>query len=553
MESKSARRAPWFRYYALIAYCGLAIGFLFLSNLAYINLALHTKPGSEYTGANPYTAADKLVYMSMVEQGRHGVLFMKNLHTSEPQKGLMVSPHWYVIGSTARLLSISNNASYQAYRILFSVLFLWLLWVFLAHCFVRLRDRIVAAAFVLFSGGLGWVFIIFYPQLIARFNTSLKFIYSPIDLYVTEGNTLANFSQSPLFSLSQLALLLIMYLFIKNRDRRTMLLDFSLAFGAFLLGIMHPYDIPILLAVLGTWSIWYVIERRQRMTLWKFGILVAGLGAALVCNFLIAQAEPVLAEWLKQNLVYSPPFRNYFWGYGLLLPFWAVGLVHILRHKRRDPWWMLLGIWTTIIWVILYFPLIINRRFINGYHIALAIAAAQGFLAVFKMIRSVAIQILYSAATSLIVFSSLGFALLVGVYFSPSVYEHGYYYITPDTRATVEFLRHETSPQDALLTSDMRTSFLITSQIARAVFRGHDHQTPRYLLKQQQLDWFFGDQKTAGALERKADFMRTNNIAYVVLNEKNLERSVFWVDTVPFLERVFTSGDYRVYRVVAQR
>src|SRR3990167_7989515 len=104
-----------------IVYIGLSMIFLLLTNIASLNFKSHEKPGFTYTGANPYAAADKLVYLSMIEQGREGILFMKNLHTVDPQIGLLLSPHWYLIGQFGRLTAMNNLASYQTARILLTI------------------------------------------------------------------------------------------------------------------------------------------------------------------------------------------------------------------------------------------------------------------------------------------------------------------------------------------------------------------------------------------------------------------------------------------------
>lgn len=528
------------------------VGFLFLllTNLAYINFVAHEKPGYKYTGANPYAPADKLVYMSMVEQGREGILFMKNLHTTDPQKGLMLSPHWYLIGQTARLFNLSNNASYQLYRVSFTVLFVWLLYLILQKLFSNHRHRVIAGIFVLFSGGLGWLYVVQNPEVLTLLSSSQKFFLAPIDLYVTEGNTLLNFSQSPLFSLSQLLLLVVFYLFIRFRNKENYRWDMVNAFIVALLGIMHPYDVPIIFAVLGSWSVWYVYRTRRWYILKKFFIIVLGGLVAIAYGIYLITAEPVLAEWLKQNLVYSPPFRNYLWGYGLLLPLWVVGTIEIVRKKQHHAWWILILIWSSIIWLLLYLPLEINRRFINGFHIALALVAFVGFRYLYQQCRRLWLKMAFATTISMILFSSISFFLFVNLYFAPSVYQYKYYYISSEEEQAIAFLAEHSETGDRLLTSDVKTSFTITSQLNRLVFRGHDHQTPRVHLRQQQLEWFFAEQVGILALNRKRQFLADNKISYIVVNQKNIEQPSAWLSEASFAQEIFSSDTITIYRAV---
>ena len=523
--------------------------FLLVVNLGYLNLALHATPDFVYTGANPYAASDKLVYMSMVQQGREGLLFMKNLHTVEPQIGSMLSPHWFLIGQTANLFSLSNNAAYQIYRVVFIILFLWLLYALLNRLFTTTFDKIFAALFVLFSGGLGWYVFMKNPLIVQTANTSLKFFYFPTDTYITEGNTLLNFAQSPLFSASQLLLILIVYVFIRYRDDESLWYDFINAALFTILVVMHPYNLPIILTVLGSWTVWYFVRTRDPLIFKKYLVLLCGGVIALAFNIFIVWSEPVLAEWLQQNLVFSPLFSRYLWGYGLLMPLAAIGLYAVWKTRRDHPWWVMLAIWSVLAWVLLYLPLNVNRRFINGLHIVLALMAYAGFSYLMTFIHHAWLRKIYVLTIALIIFSHLGFYVFINGYFSNSVYTYGYYYLTADEQQVIAYLDRYSQRGARLLTSDKMTSFTLTGQLDRLVFRGHDHQTPQSHLKEQQLEWFFADQAAPHALERKEAFLQDEKIEFVIVNHTRQKVPVLWIDEAEFLEPVFANPTFSVYRV----
>lgn len=529
-------------------YIGISIVFLLLTNLAYLNFAFHATPDYRYTGANPYAAADKLVYKSFVQQGREGSLVMRNQHTIEPQRGLLLSPHWYVIGQTARILNISNNSSYQFYRVLLTALFLWLLYIILHKLFTRDRDRLLAAFVVLFSGGFGWIFFVKNLDILSM-SGQLKFLYSPVDLYVTEGNTLLNFSQAPLFILSQLLLLGVFYYFIKFRGNKSDWSYYVMAAVVVFLGIIHPYDLPIIFTVLGSWSVWHLYTIRDWRIMRRLAIvLTAGIIVGLY-NFYIVIADPVLLGWLKQNLVFSPPIINYLWGYGLLLPLWMLGAIQIIRQKRSDPWWMLFVIWSVLIWILLYLPFDVSRRFINGGHIAMALIAFYGFRYLYLQVGKRWLRLVFMFTVFITLTSSIGFYLFVSLFFSPSSYTIGYYYITTDEVRVAEFLQRNSDIQDHLLLSDMKTAFMVSSEVNRLVFRGHDHQTPQSYLKQQQLDWFFSEPAGERAVDRRQKFVADNQFVFIIVNNIRLDLPVTWLEDDVFTEKVFETPSIDVYRV----
>ena len=533
-----------------IVYIGLSMIFLLLTNIASLNFKSHEKPGFTYTGANPYAAADKLVYLSMIEQGREGILFMKNLHTVDPQIGLLLSPHWYLIGQTALLLDITNAGAYLLYRLLFAILFLWLLYVFLGKFFESDGQFFSAAGFILFSAGLGWLFVAIHPELLGALNTTMKFFYLPVDVYVTEGFTLLNFSQSPLFEASQLLLLFIGFAVVALDNRKPGMQDAGLSILAAFLIIMHPYDLPILLAALGTWAVARASQTSSYTPLIRVACIAAGCAAAALFNAYAIAREPVLQGWYEQNLVYSPHLSRYLWGYGMLMPLWVIGAIDIVLKKRNDRWWLFALAWSASIWLLLYLPLNVNRRFVNGWHIVLALVAYNGFRWLLSKSRQW-IKILLASVVWVGLLSSLTLFLIINLYFDPSIYSYGYYYYTDAERHAAEFLRENTAQNANVLVSDAKTAFSISAQVPRAVFRGHDHQTPNALLRQQQLDWFLADQNTVSAFSRKQKFLQEQDISIIIINSSRLFESPRWIPNAPFLQEVYRSGELTVYRVVA--
>jgi hypothetical protein len=175
--------------------------------------------------------------------------------------------------------------------------------------------------------------------------------------------------------------------------------------------------------------------------------------------------------------------------------------------------------------------------------------AFAGFLYLFQKIQRLWLQAVYVLFIACALGSSLGLYTVINLYFEPSVYSYGYYYITPDERKVIAYLRMHTVFDDHLLTSDMKTSFTLTSELNRLVFRGHDHQTPQVQLKQQQMDWFFSEPTTEASIELRRKFLADETIGYIVVSSLRLERGVTWLARVPFIEQVFEAGPLTVYHV----
>ena len=140
---------------------------LLAANIFYWLAWQQTVPGYFYTGINLFAGLDKLVYFSMVEQGLQGHIMMKNLHTVESQLGLFWSPHWWLIGLTARWLSIGTVVAYHVWRLVLTIGLLVALHHFIKHIFLTARQRLVALCFSIFASGFGAYVMVFRPELLS--------------------------------------------------------------------------------------------------------------------------------------------------------------------------------------------------------------------------------------------------------------------------------------------------------------------------------------------------------------------------------------------------
>ena len=228
-----------------------------------------------------------------------------------------------------------------------------------------------------------------------------------------------------------------------------------------------------------------------------------------------------------------------------------LGAIHKLNHKQPNVLWMMILIWSSIVWVLLYLPLDVSRRFINGWHISIALIAFYGFRYLYRQISKAWLRVAFAAAAFTVLVSSLSFYLFVSLFFTDNTYTTGYYYVSADEEQAISYLARETDRRDLLLVSDMKTAFIVASEVDRLVFRGHDHQTPRSHLRQQELDWFFASPDGARSLERRGQFVNDRNFSYVIVNDLRLMQPAAWLLDAPFVEKVLDTATIDVYRVIS--
>ncbi len=533
----------------IILYVFLGIFFVIAVNLYYLAAYFQTPDGWTFTGVNLFAAADKLIYYSMVEQGAEGIYMMKNLHTSEPQLGLFFSPHWWLIGQTGKLLGIGNIASYHLYRVLLTIAFLLVLYQLLKQLFKDPLERILGVAVVLFAGGWGWILALFNPGILV--NGNLAYYQMPVDLYVTEAFPFSNFAQAPLFLLSHLLLILIFYLFVRWRHSFSWPRELIVGLLSFLLILIHPYDIWIIAFVLGGWTAWRFWSNRQWLPILKFLCLGIFLLAAAVYLWLTLRFEPAASGWLAQNLVYSPTLKNYLWGFGFILPLWLLGSWQVLKNYKNNVWWLLILIWSWMIWLLTYLPVSYNRRFANAWFIALALIAVLGPKYLLKQISNFGWRITVLAVIFLLLFLNNFISLSSQLETLKDIKNDDKFYIKNDWKTAFGNLKQNSSPQDIVLTNDISgsgneiLSLMVPAYTGRRVFIGHRHQTVDYLLKQQKVDQFW----VSSAGDNKYDWLKSQSIDWLLIRTNN-NQDYGWLNSQVWLDQKFSVDGLLIYQVL---
>ncbi|MFH0873775.1 MAG: hypothetical protein V1846_02945 [Candidatus Komeilibacteria bacterium] len=534
------------KQYYLASICLIVI-FLVFTNILYLWSALAAPSGSSYTGINLAASADKLVYYSMIEQGRLGQLLQKNIHTSELQVGSLIGPHWWLIGQTANLFSLGVIPVYHGWRILLVLVTMVVLFFWLRRLTSKYNERLWLWLFVLFAGGWGWAKALFQPSILASDFAPLT--TKPVDIYMGELSLQANAQQSPLFILSHILLLLVFYLWIKQRQTISWQSESLVGALAALLIMVHPYDFWILATIPALWSLWRWWQTQDRRYLYKLSIYWFWCAASAGLVWGLVMSETALRGWSAQNLVYSPPPYNYLLAWGLLFPLAVIGTYHWWTKWRDNEWWRLLVIWTWVTWIMVYLPLDYNRRLANGWLIPVSLVAGLGALALARRIQNYYWQIIYWLFVIM--------AVTFGPWYSQTVYLRAmsYYqtndrfYLSAETKELLGSLKQQPVEQ-IVLPFDEPIGLLIPAFTGQTIYIGHQHQTINYLQKRQKADEFF----SANTGLDKIKFLVDNRISLIVVHytTKNPAEFFSWLDEAPYLQLIKKNSTGAIYRLHQQ-
>lgn len=512
---------------------------LLISLVPVIKGYLETPGGQHFFGSSFIIAADYPVYLSEIEQARQGHWLMANLYTTEPQKSILFSPLWLVLGFLAGIIGGSNILWFYLGKILFGALFLAFLYRFVSHWFADRFSRLVCFILLTFSSGLG---ILLIPK-DRVWDVYTVFFNLPIDLWVAEANTFLTVYYSALFSLSQLLIVAIFYIFLKTEKHFRFLQLLGLTF---ILGILHPYD---LITVAAVPLVYIIVEAvRQRKILKEqinaYVAIIAGALPAGLYYVLITKIDPAIGGWAKQNITVTPPLFSFIFGYGLVLFFAILGTILIIR--RREEKFYFIITWAATAIVLLYLPISFSRRFFNGLHIPLVMLAAFALVRLWPRVKKY--WFLVCLTPPLLV---LGFFMtnsLVITQDATSKYQKDFPNVISDNYYQAFSWIKDNSPVDSAILSGVRVAGILPAFTGRKVFAGHGHQTIDFFAWKKTLveNWFFRDNKED---QQKAQFLIQNNISYLWYSDLEKKLGSFNPQEKSYLEKVYSNAEVEIYRV----
>jgi len=516
---------------------------IFISALPIIYGYFQADQDQYFTGSHFFIMVDYPVYLSLIEQGRQGDWLFTNLYTAESQNPVLISPLWLVLGQLGRLTGLSNIFWYHFSRAVLGIIFLYFLYFFLKRFFSTPISRLFTFLLLCFSSGLGSFFI--PANKVWDFN--LIFYKLPLDLWVAEANTFLSLYHSPLFILSQLLLLVVFYLFLFKTDYQGFLLLFL---TVLFLGIIHPYDLVTISVVPLVYLLVKFLFNRQldwrRIKAWLI-IILAALPAGGY-YWLITKLEPAIGGWAEQNITLSPPIFSFIIGYGLILFFAVLGILFIFKEKKTEYYFIIC--WVIAAGCLLNSPVMFQRRFTNGFHIALVILAAWAIFYFWQKIK------ILNAEKKIILISLLFPILILGLFltnsiiiadslerFNQRIFPH---FIPQQYYQGFGWLKDNVKPDQVIL-AEAEIGKLIPAFTAQTVYLGHAHQTIDFRSKKGKIDnWFF---RINSQDEQKQEFLKENNISYIWYSEKEEELGDYHPAEKEYLEEVYRNAEVEIYWV----
>lgn len=463
-----------------------------------------------------YNPIDGNSYLAKMVEGARGDWKFTLPYTAEPGEGAYIFLFYILLGKITGLLGIPMIIAFHITRVLCS---LYLLVELRRFCksLSPSDDRLAWRSFVLavLFTGMGWLGIIFQRL-------------TP-DLITPEAYTFLAAYANPHFPLS-LALILLTLRKTLLQPAKKWSIGFLLV--GFFLANLSPFSIVVTLLIIGCCKVWEWINQR---TFEVSNTFLFGVGAApvLIYQLYVVKADPMFAAWNAQNLTPSPAVIDVLIAFmpGLLLA--IAGLVFCLKQKitpaaRLLVAWMLLG------FVLTYLPFNLQRRFLIGLSIPVAILAIIGL----EELRREKIKRLLTIVLYACMLPTLFVIIFLGL---NAVTQHNPKIVMLQTENDALGWISTNTSMDAVILASPDIGLFIPAETGRRVIYGHPFETTYANQKEQDITDFYSAAWTAVKAE---EYLAENNIDYIFWGPR--ERALGNPIYLRELPVVFSSGNVEI-------
>ena len=420
-----------------------------------------------------FDTQDYAVDIAMMRAGMQGDWAYQMRFTTEAHPAAYIRLFYLALGHVSQALALDPEVAYDLFRWIFGYLALFAIF-YLCRIYFEKKSMVwMAFLLAVFGSGLGWL------QLLAGWQIGT---ITPVDFWLIDAYVLFSISLFPHFSctLALMAAGLIFYLkFLKEHRWRYVILT---TLAAILCQCVNPIAFVVVDAAMLTVTLFAWFQNRE--TRKKLGLALGVVGLAqlplLIYNVGVLSRDPVWSRYTAQNITLSPSPMHYLLGFGLLWLLLIPGIVVSIREKKAD----LLGLigWLVSAFALAYSPTLIQRRFLLGVTLPMAILGVQGLEVVLqrmkekKPLAALAVLVLCSVSSIYLIYGNL--QLLKGQpaeAFYPAGMNQAFNWLTDNAE-----------PDDFVLGAET-TGQLIAQKTGMRVYLGHEMETVDYEAKKLQV------------------------------------------------------------------
>jgi hypothetical protein len=546
----TVKRTEW----AFVAVVAIVV--LVLTSLPYAFAYLSAPDDMTFMGFI-FNASDHSQYMAWY-RGFQTRFLISNRLTSEPNPPIFFNLLWFMLGRFGRYTGLSAPAVYQVFRWLAGGFFLFAVYGFTSEVLADLRQRRLAFLIVALGTGLGWVLVG------VKYALGLDDVPFPLDVYISEGNSLLSMMAFPHFSEAAGLILAVFWLLLVGERRKQWRYGLYAGLVALFLGWQHGYDLLIVWGVPAAYIGLRIVLDGKLPSYWMKSVVTLGLLSwpPALYSLLLTRLDPLWNEILAQFSnagVYSPNPLHMLILMGLpLMAALATLIAYSLACFRkgedittsRRSQELFVVAWFISGWLLIYVPTNFQVHMINSWQVPVALVATWGL---HRYVVPVVRRNWPSLdATRWVIVVSVLLVIPTNLYLwlwrFYDLNRHDYpYYLHRDDVAALEWLDHH-APPDVLVLSAYDTGRYVPLLAESRAFLGHWAQTVDFYQKRSTVEAFF-DADVSNAFRREV--LSTYDVDYVLHGPAERALGDFAPDRASFLESVYTTPDVSLYAVTS--
>lgn len=509
----------------------------------------------DYVFVTPIALAmDINSYYSFIQQAKAGHWLFRNNMTHEPHEPAFFNLEWLALGKCMAWFDWNERQSFVIWRAAGSVMLLAGFAVLAIAVLPRTSQRLVALLLCAFGGGFGWI-------MAGLDLAGLLSIDDPRGLknpgmdHIFAIHPFSQIMKNPHYSLPHGTYLLFIALFVVAERTRRKRWYAAAAAMALVQGLMRPYDLMTLYALIPVYIAVEAICTRtidvKRELLRMLPLLVTAPVLAYYAYLFVF--HPVFSFWASQG---DQPPPNLLWH---CLTLGLVGMLVLFRSVRHraypfsDPAERLLLIWAASIFV-LFHANNLTRLLSFSPQIGVPLISPLILLAVgllppledrWKMARPVAWKL---GVASFVMLNALS-TPLYAVYGAQMGAVSSRNFLRKTDLDAIQWLDQHTTESDVVLASEpmgSRIAFFAHTRVAL----GHWALTPHIKrLKKKTSELLEGEMTP----QRAARFIDELNATYVYCTDSPGYAGPEYFERVPGLQMAYSNRDVAIFEVNTYR